>query len=81
MATTQAHTLQDWLSESDSRETSETIMKAIWQIALGNPDRAEQLWEDPDGADLAAIKAEVSKSGIALDHLVWGASGTSWASY
>jgi hypothetical protein len=69
-----------FLQSAASRETSPEIIAAIWDIAGGNEDFADRVWEDPTYAEIWAVWDIVTDDG-ARDStaFVWGASGAEWA--
>jgi NADPH-dependent ferric siderophore reductase len=74
-------TFEQWISETDSRETSETLLRAIWRVAGGFPERAEHIWADGEADDIRKVRALVQEWGFEPDHLDWGAAGNQWHTY
>ena len=71
---------EDFVSSADSRETSPEIMEAIWYVAGGNSERAEEIWRD-GGTEPEMIAIEeraTNNGGVDKNTLYWGASGNAW---
>lgn len=72
-------TLEQFVSESDSRETSPEILKAIATIAR-DYDEAVRIWEEPTEEELERIYNLVTEDErYHPTEFVWGAVGTHWA--
>ncbi len=67
---------------SDSLETSQEILDAIYQIAPSNfPDEnmLMNIWLGPTSDELVAIQEIVTKNGMLnASDFCWGAAGTKW---
>lgn len=71
-------THEDWIAEGDSRETSQELMEAIWDVAGKSYDEAVRIWETGD--HLSNVWEIVTKNGLIPDaEFCWGASGCNWA--
>ena len=72
-------TLDDFVREGDSRETSPEIMRAIAALAR-NYDEAVRVWESPTDEELERIVGLVTEGGRYHHRdFVWGAAGGQWA--
>ena len=72
----------DFLDSSDSRETSEELIKAILFAAGNDSVIALSIWENgPTDAELVCIVERVTNNGVLeTTDFVWGANGIYWAS-
>lgn len=69
---------EQFVSESDSRETSPEIMNAIADLA-DSYDEAVAIWEDGHSWCIPAIVEKVTKNGMyETTDFVWGAAGETW---
>jgi hypothetical protein len=60
--------------------TCPEIMEAIWYVAGGNSERAEEIWRD-GGTEPEMIAIEeraTNNGGVDKNTLYWGASGNAW---
>ena len=73
--------MTNFVDTADSRETSRELMVAILQVAGGDEDRAESIWENgPNDAEMAEIVKIVTQNGMyETTDFVWGAAGENWA--
>lgn len=64
--------IRGWAS---SRETDPEVALAIWNLAGGDPDEAQRIWDDPTDAEQIAIWERVTDNGLrpGADYQ-WGAS-------
>ena len=69
-----------FIKSAASRETSEELMEAIWEVSGANKSRAAEIWENgPTDAELTAIVEIVTGNGrTKTTDYCWGALGEHW---
>ena len=72
--------MSNFLATAASRETSVTVMNAIYSVAGSNDERAVRIWAAPTEPEAIAIWEIVTNNGMvdASDYC-WGAAGSTWA--
>ena len=71
--------MTDFISTTDSRETSVEIMEAIRAVA-GSEAAAVRVWEEPSYEETLAVWERVTNNGLRdSTGYCWGAAGSKWA--
>jgi len=69
-------TVQDIEQYSDSRETSQVIIKVIFQMAT-NIEDVERLWQEPDPIETETIIRRVTDL-VDSTHIIWYGDVLHW---
>jgi hypothetical protein len=71
--------MHKFTATADSRETSQEIIDAIWEVSGKNEAEAVRVWESPREEEVGAIWEIVTKNGLrkATDYC-WGTNGSRW---
>ena len=72
--------MSKFLESAASRETSKSIMEAIWSLAQHDENEAVRIWADPSEAEAIAIWEVATNNGrVPASQFCWGAAGSQWA--
>lgn len=73
--------MNEFLKSSDSRETSQQILDAIWSISNNDEIIADRIWSNPTDLENQKIYQIVTKNGeIDPTEFCWGVEGSKWGS-
>lgn len=72
--------MNKFLKSSDSLQTSQEILRAIWWLVREDEHMAYHMWRDPSERAFLLIWAMVTKNGhIPASEFQWGKAGSKWA--
>lgn len=73
------NTMKTFLKSSDSLQTDQAILDAIWQLSGQNEAMAMNFWQEPSAGLICHIAEIVTKNGmIDSKEFCWGACGNDW---
>jgi hypothetical protein len=68
-----------FLESSDSLQTDQAILDAIWKLSGENETMAMNFWQEPNARLICHIAEIVTKNGmIDSKEFCWGACGKNW---